>query len=69
MSVKLEPKQEATYMVMMMKSGLCDKISDEKELIEASKFCAWQCVDEIIINSDGKDLSFWKTVKKEIDKL
>ena len=69
MSIKLEPKQEATYMVMMMKSGLCDKISDEKKLNEASKFCAWQCVDEIMINSDGKDLSFWKTVKKEIDKL
>lgn len=70
MSIKLEPKQEAIYLVLMMKSGIQPISSDEENINTVAKFCAWQCVDEIMGHTeDQKDIEFWLSVKKEIDKL
>lgn len=70
MSVKLKPKQEATYMFMMMKSGIQAISSDEENIKKAAKFCAWECVDEIMGHTENKqDIEYWLLVKKEIDKL
>ncbi|CAB4161969.1 hypothetical protein UFOVP775_5 [uncultured Caudovirales phage] len=70
MSIKLQPKQEAGYLFLMMKSGIQAISSDDENIKKAAKFCAWECVDEIMGHTeDRKDIEYWLLVKKEIDKI
>ena len=70
MSIKLGHKEEATYLFLMMKSGIQAISSDDENIKKAAKFCAWECVDEIMGHTENKkDIDYWMQVKQEIDKI
>lgn len=70
MSIKLGHKEEAKYLFLMMKSGIQVISSDEENIKKAAKFCAWECVDEIMGHTENRsDIEYWLLVKKEIDKI
>jgi hypothetical protein len=65
MSIKLGHKEEATYLFLMMKSGIQAISSDDENIKKAAKFCARECVDEIMGHTENKnDIDYWMQVKQ-----